>query len=124
MKYFKEAQSIWTHQVPKKGQSETVEGELIRAIEKLRTEAYENGNANWDEAFSYFIEYIWKTLIDVTLFKDEEINEIGSILDRLKAYKQPYLEDDLYDKLADYAVMWSQAKNGPVAREHDPKQYR
>jgi len=51
MKYFEEAKQIWVNYVPKSGQSDTVEGELIRAIEKLRYEAQNNGNVNWDQGF-------------------------------------------------------------------------
>ncbi|MFS0907509.1 hypothetical protein AB3N02_31575 [Priestia aryabhattai] len=46
MRYFEEAKEIWVKYVPKSGQSGVVEGELIRAIEKLRCEAQDNGNAN------------------------------------------------------------------------------
>jgi hypothetical protein len=48
VKYFEEAKHLWRTYVPKQGQSETVQGELIRAIEKLRDEAQRNGNGNWD----------------------------------------------------------------------------
>lgn len=124
MKYFEEAKAIWISQVPKSGQSDTVEGELIRAIEKLRHESHNNGNGNWDEGFQWFLEYINETLHDVAVFNDEELKNISDILKRISDYNDPYLEDDLYDDLADYTVMWSRAKNGPVARERDPKQYR
>lgn len=51
MKYFNEAKYFWQTYVPKQGQAETVQGELIRAIEKLRGEAQRNGNINWDKGF-------------------------------------------------------------------------
>ncbi|MFD3274338.1 hypothetical protein ACE3MS_30040 [Paenibacillus dendritiformis] len=51
MKYFNEAKYLWQTYVPKQGQAETVQGELIRAIEKLRGEAQRNGNINWDKGF-------------------------------------------------------------------------
>jgi hypothetical protein len=41
---------IWRHMVPKSGQSGTVQGELLRAVEKLRWEAQSNGNINRDES--------------------------------------------------------------------------
>lgn len=124
VKYFTEAQDIWRKFVPEKGQSNVVEGELIRAIEKLRTEAYDNGNANWDIAFAYFCDYIWEKLNDSTTFSLNEIKEIRSDLDRILEYKEPYLEDDLYDRIADYVIVWSKVHNGPIPREHDPQQYR
>jgi len=39
-------------------------------------------------------------------------------------YENPYLEDDLYDRITDRVVEWSIAQNGPIRREKDPKQYR
>ena len=44
MKYYKETKYLWNTYVPKKGQALTVQGELVRAVEKLRDEAQRNGN--------------------------------------------------------------------------------
>ncbi|MGA3598538.1 hypothetical protein [Lysinibacillus agricola] len=38
MKYFEEAKCIWGNYVSNSGQADTVEGELIRAIERLQCE--------------------------------------------------------------------------------------
>lgn len=38
MKYFEEAKYIWGNYVPNSEQADTVEGELIRAIERLQCE--------------------------------------------------------------------------------------
>jgi hypothetical protein len=40
---------VWRTYVPKRGQATTVQGELLRANEKLRDESQRNGNINWDE---------------------------------------------------------------------------
>ena len=48
MLYFEEAKSIWQTYVPKSGQAETVQGELLRAVEKLRDEAIRNGKPERD----------------------------------------------------------------------------
>jgi hypothetical protein len=45
--HFEEAKKIWQTYVPKSGQSASVQGELLRAVEKLRDEAIRNGNVNW-----------------------------------------------------------------------------
>jgi hypothetical protein len=39
VRYFEEARSLWQQYVPARGQAGTVQGELIRAVEKLRDEA-------------------------------------------------------------------------------------
>ncbi|AJH17093.1 hypothetical protein ACFVV6_26855 [Bacillus mycoides] len=124
MKYFEEAKSIWKSQVPKNGQSDTIEGELIRAVEKLRYEAQNNGNGNWDEGLERFCEYIWDILNDSKTFESNSLEEIKFDIKTLLDYENPYLEDDLYDRITDRVVEWSIAHNGPISREKDPKQYR
>ncbi len=124
MKYFEEAKNIWKNQVPKNGQSDTIEGELIRAVEKLRYEAQNNGNGNWDEGLERFCEYIWDILNDSKTFESHSLEEIKFDIKTLLDYKNPYLEDDLYDRVTDRVVEWSIAHNGPIRREIDPKQYR
>ncbi len=62
--------------MPKNGQSDTVEGELIRAVEKLRYEAQYNGNGNWDGGFGRFCQYIWGILNDETVFDIIALEEI------------------------------------------------
>ena len=54
MKYYAEAKRLWSTYVPKNGQADTVQGELIRAIEKLRDEVQRNGNGNWDRGHQIF----------------------------------------------------------------------
>lgn len=124
MKYFEEAKNIWKNQVPKNGQSDTIEGELIRAVEKLRYEAQNNGNGNWDEGLERFCEYIWDILNDSKTFESHSLEEIKFDIKTLLDYENPYLEDDLYDRITDRVVEWSIAHNGPIRRENDPKQYR
>jgi hypothetical protein len=47
VRYFNEARALWKAHVPKRGQAHTVQGELMRTVEKLRDEAKRNGNVNW-----------------------------------------------------------------------------
>lgn len=104
MKYFEEAKNIWETFVPKSGQAKTVQGELLRAVEKLRDEAQRNGNANWDEGFGILLSYLQQRLTDSVLYSSESIQETNNILERLSNFDYPYLEDDLYDNLADKIV--------------------
>ena len=60
-KYFKECKEVWEKYVPRNGQSEVLQGEMLRQIEKIRLEAQENGNRNWDEDFTYFCDFLIST---------------------------------------------------------------
>jgi hypothetical protein len=57
VKYLEEARSLWQTPVPASGHAATVQGELLRAVEKLRDEAQRNGNLNWGSGHEVFIEY-------------------------------------------------------------------
>ncbi|MDF2052697.1 hypothetical protein [Priestia megaterium] len=124
MKYFEEAKDLWINHVPKNGQANTVQGELIRAVEKLRYEAHNNGNGNWDIGFEKFCEYIWEILNDSTIFREQDIKEIRNDLDVILNHEQPYLEDDLYDRIIDRIIEWHLAQDGLIKREKDLTQYR
>ncbi len=120
VEYFEEAKAIWKKYVPPNGQSETVEGELIRAIEKLRYEAQNNGNANWDVGFVRFCDYIWDSLNDDVVFKHHELKEIKNDVDELRNSVAPVFDDELYDRI----IEWGLAHYGPIKRDLDPLQYR
>ena len=62
MDYLEKADELWEQYVPKSGQANTVQGELLREIEALRIEAQENNNLNFDEDFAYFCDFLWNTL--------------------------------------------------------------
>ena len=112
---------IWKNYVPKSGQADNLQGELLREIEKLRWEAQENGNINWDEDFAYFCGFISNKLSEQSIFSEDEKEEAASIMARLKSYGEysrkvndgeipqdeidmnriAYVEDDLYDIICD-----------------------
>ncbi len=51
-----EFRALWQTLVTDSGQAPTVQGELIRAVGRMRDEAERNGNANWDEGYELFDE--------------------------------------------------------------------
>jgi len=104
MEYFEEAKNIWRTFVPESGQAETVQGELLRAVEKLRIEALDNGNGNWDTGFDILLEYLEQRLLDNEVYSPEKLNKTKDRLMRLRDFDNPYLKDDLYDDLADRVV--------------------
>ncbi len=44
--YFDECKKIWKNFVPKSGQADNLQGEMLRQAVKLRNEACNNGNVN------------------------------------------------------------------------------
>ncbi len=123
MKYFEEAKKIWTEYVPQSGQSETVQGELLRAVEKLRDEAIRNGNGNWDNGFDILLAYIAVKLNDADVFEPDRLKKIETVLNRLKGFEAPYLEDDYYDFLGDCVVDYFN-HYGSQPHEYNPQLFR
>ncbi|MED4029202.1 hypothetical protein P4672_23420 [Priestia megaterium] len=125
MKYFDEAKELWLNYVPRNGQSDIVEGEVIRAIERLRCEAQGNGNANWDGGFEMLVLYILDVLNDPDVFSTAMLAEIkADVHTLLTSAEDPYLEDDVYDRLTDRVIEWHIAKGGPIKREKNSQLYR
>jgi hypothetical protein len=98
--YFEEAKNIWMQFVPKTGQAQTMQGELLRAVEKLRDEATRNGNGNWDRGFEILLQFLDTHLTDPSVFSTDAANQTRKILTRLVDYENPLLEDEPYDELA------------------------
>ena len=116
---------IWDHLVPVSGQADTVQGELLRAVEKLRWEAQNNGNGNWDDRFEMFTDYLETTLCDNPACGTETKAIICADLNRLRGSEYyPYIEDDLYDRLTEQIVAFCRCHPQPIPHEKDPRQYR
>lgn len=104
MQHPQEARHIWREYVPSSGQADTVQGELLRAVEKLRDGAIRNGNCNWDEDFEILLRYLEEKLLDRSVYSERTIKQTRSILKRLWDYQRPLLEDEPYDELGDRVV--------------------
>ena len=89
VKYLQEARSLWQTSVPPRGQAATVQGELLRAVERLRDEAQRNGKLNWDSGQEAFIAYLREKLIGSALFDQTAAQEIEADLDRLGKFEYP-----------------------------------
>ncbi len=106
--YFEKAKFIWQNYVPKSGQSEFVQGELLRAIEKLREEARRNGNINFDQkCHGILIGFLREKLSDQKVFDKKTIEQINDDLDRLSIEDQPYTWNDIFDRISDRIVDWN-----------------
>ncbi len=140
-KYFCECKYIWKNYVPKSGQAECLQGELLREIEKLRWEAQSNGNINWDDDFAYFCDFIGSTLCEMEIFSDSEKEETAIIMSYIKecgeysesfnrgeipedeadVNRLAYTEDNLYDRIADKIGYLHKTAQQPIPYERNEK---
>ncbi len=122
--YFEKGKYIWQNFVPKSGQAEFVQGELLRAIEKLRDEAHRNGNGNFhQDCHGKLIQYLRTHLSDQQLFSNETIRQINEDLHRLSVENPPYLEDDIFDRIDERIVDWYVHKGDRIKHIPDPNLY-
>jgi len=119
--YFNECEFIWKNYVPTSGQSNVLQGELLRELEKLSYEAQDNGNINWDDDFSFFCDFLIETLCAQSIYTEEEKEKITLILsyikecgqyarqfnegkipdDKVDIHRIAYVNNNLYDIVAD-----------------------
>ena len=118
------ARWIWEHLVPTSGQSDTVQGELLRAVERLSWEAQNNGNANWDSGFEHLISFLDSQLGQCLQLQPHTRASVVSDLKRLRDFERPYTDDDLYDRLTDAVVAFAKAFPDPIHRGRDLELHR
>ena len=104
------AMKIWTELVPKTGIANTVHGELLQAVEKLRDNAQHNGISKNRRQQKRTARFIRDTLIDSKLFDAAEIERIRTTTGRLIRNSRPYTSDDIYDHLVDQVCIYYKEK--------------
>ena len=106
--YNEKANKIWQDFVPESGQAAFVQGELLRAIEKLRDEAQRNGNINFHKkCHGILLQFLRNTLSDSKVFDKKEIKQINNYLDQLSIENQPNTNDAIYDEISKRIVDWN-----------------
>lgn len=147
MKYFEEAKYIWKNLVPKNGQANNLQGELLRQLEKLRYEGQNNGNINWDSNFEYFCDFLNLTLCNSEALSDEDKLSVSNALLKIKTFGQiafsynngkisdeemeekynfqlAYTDDDLYDVVVDAIAVFYLSYKKPIPYEANPDIWR
>lgn len=125
-RYDQEYADLWRQFVPQSGQADTVQGELLRAIGRLASEFYRNGNLNWDEGFRAFADFLQWQLRDVSSFDEGAICAMEEDLAEIRRYGEDEVElsieecEDAFDRVTDRVVEWCRAHPEPVPRPFDP----
>lgn len=135
--HLEECKYIWRNMVPKSGQANNLQGEMLRMVVKLSNEAINNGNINWDDNFEWFCDFLKENLVSCALFDETKIMKIKMILDYIKdngnyarnysngeisdnqvdILKLAYTDDDIYDYLSDAIAEYYLAYNTPISYE-------
>jgi hypothetical protein len=129
-RYDGEYERLWKTLMPASGQVLTIQGELVRAIGRLASEAYRNGNCNWDGGFEIFVEFLRENLHDATIFDQDTLDELHANLDFIRNAGQGGADleleegEDAYDRVTDRVVEWRHEYPRPIARQADPRLHR
>ncbi|HEV2479133.1 MAG TPA: ankyrin repeat domain-containing protein [Puia sp.] len=115
------AMKIWTELVPKTGIANTVHGELMQAVERLREDAQRNGISRNRRQQKRTARFIRDTLIDSKLFDAAGIERIRSTTGRLIKGSRLYPSDDIYDQLVDQVCIYYKEKPPRQARTFAPE---
>jgi len=125
--YDKEYGKLWRDLVPRRGQANTVQGELVRAIARLAVESYKNGNLNWNGSFRQLVTFLRKHLTDESVFDaptiaqiKRDLADIGAVGNGSQGYDYPKGEDP-YDRVTDRVVEWCQKNPKPIRLKKNPK---
>lgn|SRR5574343_898232 len=120
--YFETARYLWTNFVPKSGQSATIQGELIRASERLDHEIRDNGKINWNRQFVLLGTFLKETLLQSGIFPAEVKREIEQDIKRLIGDgKHIEMEDAVYDRITRRIVEWYWRHKEPIPHGYNEK---
>lgn len=140
-KQFETCSTIWQTLVPQSGQAESLQGELLREMEKIRYEACVNGNKNWDTQYAWACGNVYERLAASGLFDAERLSLLRVALDFLQAHGEyakafnegdigredadasrlAYTGEDVYDFIEDYIAEFYIANQDLIPyQKHSP----
>jgi hypothetical protein len=111
--------------VPQSGQAATVQGELVRAVNKLANDFATNGFANWDIGYERLCAFAACHLGDGT-FGPQTSSAIRRDFDHIQAYggRKNIAVVDLeaaFDRLMRASVAWCTRHSSPITHVFDPE---
>lgn len=101
---------LWQLLVPSRGQTQTLQGEVIRLSGKLAREIMDNGGINWDDEFRKMLFALVRYLGKGNPLVFDELSEAEKIVKRLKNGNG----DDEPERLMELAVTWVNANPNPI----------
>jgi len=83
--YANELQEIWEKFIPKSGAADSLQGEMLRVLEKIQFELQDNGMINWNEDFDYFCDFLIENLQKIQGDGYDQLDNALSALRKIKA---------------------------------------
>lgn len=89
-----ELSALWKKLVPKEGEAETIQGEMVRAIGRIKGDYYRNGFGNWYPHCYKLPQFLAAHLIDGSTFKPFTLSVLRADIRALNAYGNRVMADD------------------------------
>jgi hypothetical protein len=108
------AYRMWNDLVPASGPASTLQGELLRSVERLRDEAQQNGNANYRKDHRRMAVFVRDTLVRSGIFDKGEVETIRNGTHLLMKASRPYTKNDVFDHLVDQVCVFYTRNPNPI----------
>ena len=72
--------------VPDCGAATSLQGEILRSVDRLAGEERRNGNLNWSKGYSQFVRFLRDTLLDQHAFDEARRSELSAQLDTIERH--------------------------------------
>jgi hypothetical protein len=108
------AYQIWSNLVPATGPATTLQGELLRSVERLRDEAQQNANANYRKDHRRMAVFVRNTLVRSGIFDKAEVERIQTGTHLLMKASRPYTKNDVFDHLVDQVCVFYTRNPTPI----------
>lgn len=117
-----EFRRLWKELVPPQGQANTIQGELVRAVGRLKDEAFRNGNQNFGRNHKMLCKFIRQNLKDPKVFSSDDLEEIDKCVDRVLDVEYPDVSGSstCFHRLFELTVRWCDAHPDLISREQNP----
>jgi len=112
-----EQSRLWKEYVPKTGQADTLQGELVRIAGKLTDQAFRNGNMNWDADHERMWRFVGRHLDDSSTFSKNELDLVRAAIEEIiRDNATPDLSGDgcCYYVVSEKVVDWCMAHPKPI----------
>ena len=107
----KQFQEYWNALVPKRGEAETIQGEIIRIVGKVGHEILDNGGINWNKDFSRILQTLLKYFSNGNSLSEEDID---TVTNAKKQISGGTFNEEAIEKLEEMAVKWVLANPTPI----------
>ena len=107
----KQFQEFWNSLVPKRGEAETIQGEIIRIVGKVGREILDNGGVNWNKDFSKMLQELLKYFSNGISLSEGDIDTVTNAKKQLSGGA---FNEEAIEKLEEMAVKWVLANPTPI----------